>query len=62
MSSHSTVGKKNVLDRDDAGVVLLLWLLVRRLTMSRSVGASPGGAFDGDVEVGAVLAGTCWVC
>ena len=54
--------KKMVLDRDDAGVVLLLWLLVRRLTMSRSVGASSRRAFDGDVEVGAVLASTCWVC
>jgi hypothetical protein len=28
--------------------------------MSRSIGACSRGAFDGDEEVGAVLAGACW--
>jgi hypothetical protein len=37
---------------------LLTWC-EERLTVSRSIGACSGGTFDGDVEVGAVLAGAC---
>jgi hypothetical protein len=37
---------------------LLTWC-EERLTVSRSIGACSGGTFDGDVEVGPVLAGAC---
>jgi hypothetical protein len=49
-----------MLERDDEVQWPRVVVVGEILTVSRSVCACSGGAFDGDEEVGAVLAGACW--